>query len=91
MLQLPFFFVAAYAFIKGKNWIRIPAIIYAVESATTVMPMLGEFLDSKLEPSAKAKLIAIYMPYMLVPLSLAAFMAYDPVPFRKASRRKKAV
>lgn len=27
----------------GKSWIRIPAIMYGVHAATTVLPMLAEF------------------------------------------------
>mgnify|MGYP001807751059 CR=1 FL=1 len=36
-LQLPFFFVAAYAFIKRANWIRVPCIIYGAHVATTMV------------------------------------------------------
>jgi EXPERA (EXPanded EBP superfamily) len=38
----PFYVVAIYAFVKGKNWIRLPSIIYASILLTNVTIILGE-------------------------------------------------
>ncbi|KAJ0022499.1 hypothetical protein NQD34_009989 [Periophthalmus magnuspinnatus] len=47
LVQLPFFPVAAYAFLKGGcRWIRTPAIVYSTHTATTLIPILAHILFS---------------------------------------------
>lgn len=41
LCQLPFFFVAVYALLFRRNWIRIPAVIYGAHVSTTLVPILG--------------------------------------------------
>ena len=36
-LQLPFFFVGAYAFAARREWIRIPALVYGLNVASTMV------------------------------------------------------
>ncbi|KAI8470014.1 MAG: transmembrane protein 6/97 [Monoraphidium minutum] len=91
-LQLPFFFIAAYAYIAGRSWIRIPAIMYGVHAATTVLPMLAEFAYSP-EGAANPKkqvLLAMYGAYAVVPMLLALNMALCRVPFPAAKKKKTA-
>src|SRR5947209_3368262 len=38
----PFYLFAIYAFVKGRDWIRIPGIIYASVMLTNVTIILGE-------------------------------------------------
>lgn len=96
LLQLPFFFVAAYAYAKGKAWIRTPAIMYGVHAATTVVPMLAEFHHGDGGRAAanpqRALLLAMYGAYLVVPLALALDMALrrEPFPAAGASKRRKA-
>jgi hypothetical protein len=89
-LQLPFFFAASYAFAKRRNWIRIPALIYGVHTATSLLPILAELATSPKVPSdaARVQLLALYLPYLLLPLACAAWMAVSPKPF--ASRASAA-
>ena len=97
--QLPFFFVAAYAFAAGKAWIRTPALVYGVHTATTLVPILGHILfdEDPAQGSAadRLKLSAIYAPWLLVPLILTARML-RPEPFRlqaaggKPGKKRKA-
>jgi hypothetical protein len=42
LLYGPFYLFAIYAFIKGKEWIRLPAIIYAVSMMSGVIMILSE-------------------------------------------------
>ncbi|XP_077168931.1 sigma intracellular receptor 2 [Paroedura picta] len=87
-LQLPFFPVAAYAFWKGDcKWIRTPAIIYATHVATTLVPplahiLLQDFSGSRAAGPATGQerlwLVAIYSPYLLIPLLLLATMLLHP-------------
>ena len=90
-LQLPFFFVAVYAFWRRLNWIRMPALAYGVHTATTLLPILLELAASPdiATRAARAQLLALYTPYLLLPLACAAWMAISPIPFGKP-RRKQA-
>eukprot|EP00611_Tribonema_gayanum_P014569 TRINITY_DN259_c0_g1_i4.p2 TRINITY_DN259_c0_g1~~TRINITY_DN259_c0_g1_i4.p2 ORF type:complete len:105 (-),score=13.96 TRINITY_DN259_c0_g1_i4:101-415(-) len=88
LLQFPFMFVAIYALVNRRNWIRIPALIYGVQCSTTLVPILGELLSNeKLDQGEKAKLASMYVPYLVVPMMLAATMARNLTPFGKAKRR----
>eukprot|EP00798_Chlamydomonas_sp_ICE-L_P018166 gene18166-24598_t len=87
LFQFPFFFVAAYAFACEKRWIRIPALIYGVHVATTMIPILGDFMMSFSPP--KWQLAAIYSPYFFIPLMLAIRMAAMENPFPCSSSKKK--
>jgi hypothetical protein len=91
LLQLPFFFVAAYAFVAGKNWIRAPAIMYGAHAATTLVPILAELafsVQGKANPK-RTELLAIYGAYLLIPLAISVSMATARIPF--PSERKKKV
>lgn len=84
VLQMPFFPVAAYAFLKGGcKWIRTPAIVYSAHVATTLVPILGHilFYPFPVEPhpgpqtlQERMLLVSIYAPYLLVPLLLLLTM-----------------
>ncbi|XP_072315077.1 sigma intracellular receptor 2 [Eucyclogobius newberryi] len=87
MLQLPFFPIAAYAFLKGGcSWIRTPAIVYSAHVATTLVPILAHILlfPFPLEPHAGPQtqrerwvLVSVYAPYLLVPVLLLLTMLFS--------------
>ncbi|XP_071621031.1 sigma intracellular receptor 2 [Heliangelus exortis] len=97
-LQLPFFPVAAYAFLKGGcRWIRTPAIIYSTHVATTLFAILAHILFydfSKSEhpgPETQRErlvLLSIYSPYLLIPLLLLFTMLYNPH-YNQVEKRKR--
>lgn len=93
-LQLPFFFVAIYGLVMEKNWIRIPMIIYGSHVATTLIPILGEFLQAPLAEgyfSSEAKrftITAVYSPYLVVPLLITVYFAIDEKPFREGKAKR---
>ncbi len=68
----PFYLVMIYAFVKGANWIRLPAMIYGAAIIYSTLVYFGwEFLDA--ENRAEANLLAVFVvniPYTLVPLLL---------------------
>lgn len=81
VFQLPFFPIAAYAFFKGScRWIRIPAIIYAVHTITTLIPILYTILFEDFSKAIAFKgqrpenfrerltLVGVYAPYLIIPL-----------------------
>ncbi|XP_034556238.1 sigma intracellular receptor 2 [Notolabrus celidotus] len=87
LVQLPFFPIAAYAFLKGGcKWIRTPAIIYSTHVATTLVPILAHilFYQFPLEPHAGPQtlkerwlLVSIYAPYLLIPVLLLLTMLFS--------------
>lgn len=102
LFQLPFFPIAAYAFFKGScRWIRTPAIIYSVHTVTTLIPILASFLLEDFSKASHFKgrgpqtfrerltLISIYVPYLLIPLTLLLFMLLNPYYNHEDKRKKK--
>lgn len=70
-LQLPFFFVAAYAFARAREWIRTPSIIYGLCTATTLVPIFGELYYANSPEYNKYILLGFYVPFFVVPLAIA--------------------
>lgn len=75
-LQLPFFFVALYAWATKGNWIRLPLIAYGAHVATTLVPI---FVEQALAtggavtfdaPEQRWRIMALYSPYFFIPLLL---------------------
>ena len=83
LFQLPFFFIGFKAFYERKNWIRIPGVVYGAHTATTLVPILAEILhsDSFPDEAARWKLFFIYLPYLIVPASMAYVLGVDDKPF----------
>ncbi|XP_076453388.1 sigma intracellular receptor 2-like [Babylonia areolata] len=79
-VQLPFFFVASYAFFKGAakaRWIRIPLIVYSSHVATTLITIFFHNLTYDFSQSPypsprtmeeRLTLCSIYSPYFIVPV-----------------------
>lgn len=69
----PFYLVLVYAFIKGKNWIHVPAIMYgtAISVITGVIVFGVEFFG---EPEWRCqnlgKFLPLNLPYVLIPILL---------------------
>ncbi|KAB5550330.1 hypothetical protein PHYPO_G00052560 [Pangasianodon hypophthalmus] len=100
LVQLPFFPIAAYAFLKGScKWIRTPAIIYSVHVATTLLPILGHILlhNFPVAPlpgpqTSKERwtLVSVYAPYLLIPIILLLTMLFSST-YNSASPSVKAL
>ncbi|KAL0479575.1 sigma intracellular receptor [Acrasis kona] len=93
ILQLPFFPVAAYAYYKGKNWIRIPAIVYGVHVVTTLIPILStQFFDPEYRPTSNIVLLglsAIYSIYFFIPFYIVVTNVLYEKPFGDELVKKK--
>jgi hypothetical protein len=69
----PFYLVLVFAFIKGKNWIQVPAIMYgtAISVITGVIVFGVEFFG---EPEWRCqnigKFLPLNLPYVLIPILL---------------------
>ncbi|KAM9317708.1 sigma intracellular receptor 2 [Pholidichthys leucotaenia] len=104
LIQLPFFPIAAYAFLKGGcRWIRTPAIIYSTHVATTLIPILAHILfyqfTEKPHPGPQTSqerwmLVSIYAPYLVVPLLMLLTMllstTYNPTASKSGGMPAKA-
>ncbi|XP_075627901.1 sigma intracellular receptor 2 [Balearica regulorum gibbericeps] len=97
-LQLPFFPIAGYAFLKGGcRWIRTPAIIYSTHVATTLFAILAHVLfhdfskSEHLGPQTLRErliLLSVYVPYLVIPLLILFTMLHSPH-YSHAEKRKR--
>ncbi len=76
----PFYLVLVYAFIKGANWIRIPALIYV----GAMLHGMTEFIywEYRIGPAPTNFIVfwAFNLPYVLVPVLLGIRMRHH-MPF----------
>jgi hypothetical protein len=66
----PFYVAALYAFIKGKNWIRIPAIFYGGMMFADVFIILGEEIAGPHATPHLPIVLLLNLPWLLVPILL---------------------
>jgi hypothetical protein len=76
----PYYAFAIYAFIRGRNWIRIPSIIYASIMLTNVTIILSEEIWG---PHASPHLLSVVganASWIIVPALLLVRMRREPYP-----------
>ncbi|XP_022344651.2 sigma intracellular receptor 2-like [Crassostrea virginica] len=98
LLQFPFFFVATYALWKGVQncrWIRVPFIVYSTHVATTTVAICYHILMERFDhpknrgPDSlkeRVSLLAIYAPYLVIPILLLLDSLFSEVYFKKTKR-----
>ena len=82
----PFYLVLAWALVKGRNWIQLPAVIYAttIASITGVIVFGVEFFgEPQYRTMNPAKFLPLNLPYVLLPILLLVRMR-KPMPFTRA-------
>lgn len=80
----PFYVVALYAFIKGKDWIRIPSIVYAAMLLTNVLIILAEeYAGATPSPNFPLVLLA-NVPWLVFPVIIIVRMGLAEHPFTVA-------
>ncbi len=67
----PFYAAAIYAFVRGRNWIRLPAIFYSGMMFADVFIILGEEIAGPYASPQLPLVLALNLPWLLVPLCLA--------------------
>ncbi len=77
----PFYLFAIYAFAKGREWIRIPALLYAAMLFTNVVIILFEEAFGEHPTPQLPVVLALNLPYLLVPIQIVYRMARSPHPF----------
>jgi hypothetical protein len=68
----PFYFFAIYAFVRGREGIRIPAIFYAGMMFADVFIIMGEEIAGPHATPHLAIVTALNLPWLLLPLLLTA-------------------
>lgn len=78
----PFYLVLIYAFVRARDWIRIPALIYGAAIVySTLVYFSWEVLDAGNRAEANLPMIfLVNIPYTLVPL-LLMWRVWHPLPF----------
>ena len=66
----PFYVFAIYAFVKGKDWIRVPAIFYSGMMFADVFIILGEEAAGPHATSHLPMVLGLNLPWLLMPILL---------------------
>jgi hypothetical protein len=81
----PFYVVLVFALVTGRNWIQLPAVIYAtmIVTLTGIVVFGVEFFgEPVLRTGNPVKFLLFNLPYVLVPLILLVRMR-KPLPFTR--------
>ena len=66
----PFYLAAIYAFLKGREWIRIPAVFYSGMMFADVFIILGEEIAGPHATPHLPVVLALNLPWLLTPIFL---------------------
>lgn len=80
----PFYAFAIYAFVKGRDWIRIPAIFYSGMMFMGVTVILGEEAAGPHAAPHLLPVLALNLPWLLIPFFLT-FRLRKEHPFAMSS------
>jgi emopamil binding protein len=86
----PFYIAALYAFIKGKNWIRIPAVFYSGMMFADVFIILGEEIAGSHATPHLLAVLMLNLPWLLIPLLLTIRLWHDK-PFAATNKQPELV
>jgi hypothetical protein len=79
----PFYVAAIYAYINGKQWIRIPSIIWASVMLTNVTIILGEELAGRTPAPNFLIVLGFNALWLIMPIVVLWRMGLNPTPFRR--------
>lgn len=82
----PFYFVGIYAFSTGKEWIRIPAVVYASVMLTNVTIILGEEFFGSYPAPYPFVVVAANAAWIIFPAIIIARMTSDH-PFTRPAEK----
>jgi EXPERA (EXPanded EBP superfamily) len=77
----PFYVIAIYAYVKGKEWIRIPSIIYSSVLLTNVTIILSEEIYGPTRSPQLPMVLLANAPWVIFPLFIIYRMWKSPRPF----------
>jgi len=73
----PFYLLAIYAFIRGRNWIRVPALVWSGMMMSNVLIILMDERYGVTPPPNYAFVVALNLPWLLLPLAVIWRMRRD--------------
>jgi hypothetical protein len=73
----PFYFAAFYAFLRGRNWIRVPALVWAGTMAANVLIILMEERYGAFPPPNFLAVVGFNLTWLLTPLLMVIRMWRD--------------
>jgi len=76
----PFYFVAIYAFVRGRNWIRVPALVWSGTMTADVLIVLMEERFGEWATPHFGFVFAVSLPWLLMPLVMIWRMRTVPFP-----------
>jgi hypothetical protein len=85
LLYGPYYAVAIYAFIKGKEWIRLPSLIYAVSMLSGVIMILSEEAFGHYKTPHLALVVAANASWIIFPLLILVRLGLNEHPFTRSS------
>ncbi|WP_376796971.1 EXPERA domain-containing protein [Thermogemmatispora sp.] len=83
LLYGPFYLVAIYAYVKGREWIRLPSIIYAVAMIEGVVMILSEEAFGLYRSPQLALVVAANASWIIFPLLILLRMGLSEHPFSR--------
>ena len=83
LLYGPFYLIATYAYIKGKEWIRLPSIIYAVLMIEGVIMILSEEAFGQYRTPHLAMVVAANASWIIFPLIILFRLGLNEHPFTR--------
>lgn len=86
----PFYVIATYAYVKGKEWIRVPSFIYASALITITTIILGEEIYGPFASPQLPIVLLLNAPWILMPLFIIARMWRAPQPFTRDATQATA-
>jgi hypothetical protein len=81
----PFYAVALYAFSAGKDWIRLPSIIWASVMLTNVTIILAEEIAGPHSTPQLGMVLLANLPWLLVPVLMLVRMSRGEHPFTESA------
>lgn len=79
----PFYAVSIYAYIRGKEWIRLPSIVYSSVMITNVTIILGDEYNGVSATPHFPVVFLENLPWLLFPLFILYRMWRSPHPFTR--------
>lgn len=79
----PFYAFAIYAFIKGRDWIRVPAFVWAGLMLANVIILLFEEMRGPHATPRPGMILAANLPWLLFPPLVVARLARRERPFAR--------
>ena len=77
----PFYLFGIFAFLKKRNWIKIPSIIYSSVMLTNVVIILGEEIYGPYASPQLLVVLLVNLPWLLIPLLIIYRMSRTEKPF----------